>query len=70
MDILRLIPIIRYVRVIPRCNNYRKGKFGKFIISKFKILTCVVLLERLKKMRGISAGKYDKGNNSIMMRGI
>ena len=70
MDILRLIPIIRYVRVILRCNNYRKGKFGKFIKSKFKILTCVVLLGRLNTMRGISAGKYDKGNKSIMMRGI
>ena len=52
------------------CYNYRLGKFGKFIKSKFKILTCVVSLERLKTMRGMSAGKYDKGNKSIMMRGI
>ena len=51
------------------CDNYRQGKFGKFIKSKFKILTCVVLLGRLKTMRGISAGKYDKGNKSIMSRG-
>ena len=50
-------------------NNYRQGKFGKFIKSKFKILTCVVLLGRLNTMRGISAGLYDKGNKSIMMRG-
>ena len=42
----------------------------KFIKSKFKILTCVVLLGRLNTMRGISAGKYDKGNKNIMMRGI
>ena len=70
MDILRLRPIIRHVRVILRCDNYRQGKFGKFIKSKFKILTCVVLLGRLNTMRGISAGKYDKGNKSIMMRGI
>ena len=45
-------------------------KIRKFIKSKFKILTCVVLLGRLNTMRGISAGKYDKGNKSIMMRGI
>ena len=70
MDILRLRPIIRDVGVILRCDNYRQGKFGKFIKSKFKILTCVVLLERLNTMRGISAGKYDKGNKSIMMKGI
>ena len=70
MDILRLRPIIRHVRVILRCDNYRQGKFGKFIKSKFKILTCVVLLGRLNTMTGISAGKYDKGNKSIMMRGI
>ena len=70
MDILRLRPIIRHVRVILRCCNYRQGNFGKFIKSKFKILTCVVLLGRLNTMRGISAGKYDKGNKSIMMRGI
>ena len=70
MDILTLRPIIRHVRVILRCDNYRQGKFGKFIKSKFKILTCVVLLGRLNTMRGISAGKYDKGNKSIMMRGI
>ena len=70
MDILRLRPIIRHVRVILRCDNYRQGKFGKFIKSKFKILTCVVLLGRLNTMRGISAGKYDKGNKSIIMRGI
>ena len=67
MDILRLRPTIRHVRVILRCDNYRKGKFGKFIKSKFKILTCVVLLGRLNTMRGISAGEYDKGNMSIMM---
>ena len=70
MDIWRLRPITRHVRVILRCDNYRQGKFGKFIKSKFKILTCVVLLGRLHKMRGISAGKRDKGNKSIMMRGI
>ena len=35
---------IRHVRVILRGDNYRKGKFGKFFKSKFKILTCVVLL--------------------------
>ena len=45
-------------------------KIRKFIKSKFKILTCVVLLGRLNTMRGISAGKYDKGNKSIIMRGI
>ena len=45
-------------------------KIRKFIKSKFKILTCVVLLGRLNTMRGISAGKYDKGNKNIMMRGI
>ena len=44
-------------------------KIRKFIKSKFKILTCVVLLGRLNTMRGISAGKYDKGNKSIIMRG-
>ena len=70
MDILRLRPIIRHVRVILRCDNYRQGKFGKFIKSKFKILTCVVLLGRLNTMRGISAAKFDKGNKSIMMKGI
>ena len=69
MDILRLRPIIRHVRVILRCDNYRQGKFVKFIKSKFKILTCVVLLRRLNTMRGISAGKYDKGNMSTMTRG-
>ena len=45
-------------------------KIRKFIKSKFKILTCVVLLGRLNTMRGISAGEYDKGNMSITMRGI
>ena len=70
MDILRLRPIIRHVRVILRCDNYRQGKFVKFIKSKFKILTCVVLLRRLNTMRGISAGKYDKGNMNTMMREI
>ena len=70
MDILRLRPITSHVRVKLSCDNYRQGKFGKFIKSKFKILTCVVLLGRLNTMRGISAGKYDKGNKSIMMRGI
>ena len=70
MDIWRLRPITRHVRVILRCDNYRQGKCGKFIKSKFKILTCVVLLGRLDKMRGISAVKRDKGNKSIMMRGI
>ena len=70
MDILRLRPIIRHVRVVLRCVNYRQGKFVKFIKSKFKILTCVVLLRRLNTMRGVSAGKYDKGNMSSMMRGI
>ena len=49
------------------CDNYRQGEFGRFIKSKFKILTWVVLLGRLKTMRGISAGKYDKGNKSSMM---
>ena len=53
MDILRLRSIIRHVRVILRSDNYRQGKFGKFIKSN--------------TMRGISAGKYDKGNKSIMM---
>ena len=67
MDILRLRIIIHHVRVILCCDNYRQGEFGRFIKSKFKILTCVVLLERLKTMRGISAGKYDKGNKSSMM---
>ena len=70
MDILTLRPIIRHVRVILRCDNHRQGKFGKFIKLKFKILTCVVLLGRLNTMRGISAGKYDKGNMSIMKRRI
>ena len=70
MDILRLRPIIRHVRVILRCDNYRQGEFVKFIKSKFKILTWVVLLRRLNTMRGISAGKYDKGNMSNMIRGI
>ena len=58
---------IRHVRVILRCDNYRKGKFGKFFKSKFKILTCVVLLGRLNTVRGISAGgyeQYDEGNVS------
>ena len=67
MDILRLRIIIRHVRVILCCHNYRQGEFGRFIKSKFKILTWVVLLGRLKTMRGISAGKYDKGNKSSMM---
>ena len=70
MDILRLRPIISHVRVKLSCDNYRQGKFGKFIKSKFKILTCVVLLGRLNTMRGISAGKYDKGNKSIMMSSL
>ena len=70
MDILRLRPITSHVKVKLSCDNYRQGKFGKFIKSKFKILTCVVLLGRLNTMRGISAGKYDKGNKNIMMRGI
>ena len=70
MDILRLRPITSHVRVKLSCDNYRQGKFGKFIKSKFKILTCVVLLGRLNTMRGISAGKYDKGNMSIMKRRI
>ena len=70
MDILRLRPIIRHVRVILRCDNYRQGKFVKLSKSKFKILTCVVLLRWLNTMRGISAGKYDKGNMSTMMRVI
>ena len=70
MDILRLRPIIRHVRVKLRCDNYRQGKFGTFIKSKFKILTCVVLLGRLNTMRGISAGKYDKENKGVMMRSI
>ena len=70
MDILRLRPIIRHVRVILRCDNYRQGKFVKFIKSKFKTLTCVVLLRRLNTMRGISAAKYDKGNMNTMMREI
>ena len=47
-----------------------RRKIRKFIKSKFKILTCVVLLGRLNTMRGISAGKYDKGNKSIIMSGI
>ena len=67
MDILRLRIIIHHVRVILCCDNYRHGEFGRFIKSKFKILTWVVLLGRLKTMRGISAGKYDKGNKSSMM---
>ena len=58
------------VRVKLSCDNYRQGNFGKFIKSKFKILTCVVLLGRLNTMRGISAGDYDKGSTSITMRGI
>ena len=66
MDILI---IVHHVRVILCCDNYRQGEFGRFIKSKFKILTWVVLLGRLKTMRGISAGKYDKGNKSSMMIG-
>ena len=67
MDLLRLRIIIHHVRVILCCDNYTQGEFGRFIKSKFKILTWVVLLGRLKTMRGISAGKYDKGNKSSMM---
>ena len=70
MDILRLRPIMSHIRVKLSCDNYRQGKFGKFIKSKFKILTWVVLLGRLNTMRRISAVEYDKGNMNITMRGI
>ena len=69
MDILRLRPIISHVRVKLSCDNYRQGKFGKFIKSKFKILTCVVLLGRLNTMRGISAGEYEHYDEGNMSRG-
>ena len=59
-----------HIRVKLSCDNYRQGKFGKFIKSKFKILTWVVLLGRLNTMRRISAVEYDKGNMNITMRGI
>ena len=73
MDILRLRPIISHVRVRLRCGNYRQGKFGKFIKSKFKILTCVILITGMVKhdegtiSRGIWQGEYehyDEGNMS------
>ena len=60
---------IRHVRVILRGDNYRKGKFGKFSKSKFKILTCVVLLGRLNTVRGISAGGYEQYDEGNMSRG-
>ena len=37
-------------------------KMFKFVKSKFKILTSVVLLGRLNMSRGILAGEYDEGN--------
>ena len=60
---------IRHVRVILRCDSYRNGKFGKFFKSKFKILTCVVLLGRLNTVRGISAGGYEQYDEGNMSRG-
>ena len=60
---------IRHVRVILRGDNYRKGKFGKFFKSKFKILTCVVLLGWLNTMTGISAGGYEQYDEGNMSRG-
>ena len=60
---------IRHVRVILRDDNYRKGKFGKFFKSKFKILTRVVLLGWLNTMTGISAGGYEQYDEGNMSRG-
>ena len=37
-------------------------KMFKFVKSKFKILTSVVLLGRLNMSRGILAGEYDEEN--------
>ena len=65
MDIFRLRPITSHVRVKLSCDNYRQGKFGKFIKSKFKILTCVVLLGRLNTMRGIWEGEIYISINDI-----
>ena len=55
-----------------RYDNCRRRKwspryFGKFITSKVKILTCVVLLGRSNMLRGIWAGVYDEEEISIAL---